>query len=112
MLRAFKYRLYPTKEQEILLAKTFGSCRYVYNWALSTKIEAYKTGKTSISCIALINRMKSELKAKYEWLNETNSQSLQSSIRNLDTAYSNFFRDVHHIGFPKFKSKKNNQSFQ
>ena len=112
MLRAYKYRIYPTEEQKVLLAKTFGCCRFVYNWALNLKIEAYRQEKKSIGNIELTNRMKSKLKAEHEWLGEVNSQALQSSLRNLDTAYKNFFRDTHAVGFPKFKSRKNHQSFQ
>ena len=112
MLRAYKYRIYPTEEQKVLLAKTFGCCRFVYNWALNLKIEAYRQEKKSIANIELTNRMKSKLKAEHEWLGEVNSQALQSSLRNLDTAYKNFFRDTHAVGFPKFKSRKNHQSFQ
>ena len=111
MLRAYKYRIYPSDEQKVLFAKTFGCCRFVYNWALNLKIEAYKNGKESLSNVYLTNRMKSELKQENEWLKEVNSQSLQSSLRNLDTAYKNFFRDKK-VGFPNFKSRKNHQSFQ
>ena len=56
--------------------------------------------------------MKRELKTEHEWLGEVNSQALQSALRNLDTAYKNFFRDTHAIGLPRFKSRKNRQSFQ
>ena len=48
MLRTYKYRIYPTEEQKLLLAKTFGCCRFVYNWALNLKIEAYKQEKNSV----------------------------------------------------------------
>lgn len=106
MLRAYKYRIYPTEEQKVLLAKTFGCCRFVYNWALNLKIEVYKQEKKSIGNVELTNRMRSELKTEHEWLGEVNSQALQSALRNLDTAYKNFFRDTHAVGFPKFKSRK------
>ena len=112
MLRAYKYRIYPTEEQKVLLAKTFGCCRFVYNWALNLKIEVYKQEKKSIGNVELTNRMRSELKTEHEWLGEVNSQALQSALRNLDTAYKNFFRDTHAVGFPKFKSRKQKQSFQ
>lgn len=112
MLRAYKYRIYPTEEQKVLLAKTFGCCRFVYNWALKMKIEAYKQEKKSIGNVELTNRMKRELKTEYEWLGEVNSQSLQSALRNLDAAFKNFFRDTHAVGFPKLKNKKDRQSFQ
>ena len=112
MLRAYKYRVYPTDEQKVLFAKTFGCCRFVYNWALALKIEAYKERKKTLKNVFLTNLMKSELKAEHEWLSEVNSQSLQSALRNLDTAYSNFFRNTKAVGFPRFKSRKNQQSFQ
>ena len=112
MLRAYKYRIYPTDDQKVLLAKTFGCCRFVYNWALNMKITAYKERKETFGNVYLTNLMKSELKAEHEWLAEVNSQSLQSALRNLDTAYRNFFRDTHAVGFPRFKSRKDRQSFQ
>ena len=111
MLRAYKYRIYPTDEQKVLFAKTFGCCRFVYNWALNLKITAYRERKETLGIVLLTNLMKSELKTEYKWLSEVNSQSLQSSLRNLDTAYTNFFRNTKAVGFPKFKSRKSRQSF-
>lgn len=111
MLRAYRYRIYPTDEQKVLFAKTFGCCRFVYNWALNLKITAYQERKETLGNVYLTNLMKSELKAEYEWLSDVNSQSLQSALRNLDTAYTNFFRNTKAIGFPKFKSRKDRQSF-
>lgn len=111
MLRAYKYRIYPTDEQKVLFAKTFGCCRFVYNWALNLKITAYKERKETLGNVYLTNLMKSELKVEHEWLSEVNSQSLQSSLRNLDTAYTNFFRNTKAVGFPRFKSRKEKQSF-
>ena len=112
MLRAYKYRIYPTEEQKVLFAKTFGCCRFVYNWALSLKIEAYQERKATLGNVYLTNLLKSELKAQHEWLSEVNSQSLQSALRNLDAAYKNFFRNTKAVGFPRFKSRKSRQSFQ
>ena len=112
MLRAYKYRIYPTEEQKVLLAKTFGCCRFVYNWALNLKIEAYRQEKKTIAYKEVQDRMVNELKKDNQWLTEVNSQALLNSIRNLDTAYKNFFRDTHAVGFPRFKSRKNRQSFQ
>ena len=112
MLRAYKYRIYPTEEQKVLFAKTFGCCRIVYNWALNLKIEAYKQDKKSVAYKEVQDRMVNELKKENQWLTEVNSQALLNSIRNLDTAYKNFFRDPHAVGFPKFKSRKSKQSFQ
>lgn len=111
MLRAYKYRIYPTDEQKVLFAKTFGCCRFVYNWALNLKITAYKEHKETLANVYLTNLMKSELKAEHEWLSEVNSQSLQNALRNLDTAYTNFFRNTKAVGFPRFKSRKDRQSF-
>ena len=111
MLRAYKYRIYPTDEQKVLFAKTFGCCRFVYNWALNLKITAYNEHKETLGNVYLTNLMKSELKAEHEWLSEVNSQSLQSALRNLNTAYTNFFRNTKAVGFPRFKSRKDRQSF-
>lgn len=112
MLRAYKYRIYPTEEQKVLFAKTFGCCRFVYNWALNLKIEAYKQDKKSVAYKEVQDRMVNELKKENQWLTEVNSQALLNSIHNLDTAYKNFFRDTHAVGFPKYKSRKSKQSFQ
>ncbi len=103
VLKSFKYRLYPNKEQEIILAKHFGCVRYIYNWALSTKIEKYKTEKKTENFISLGNKLP-ELKKELKWLKEVNSQSLQSSLKNVDNAFKRFFKEKK--GFPKFKSKK------
>ena len=112
MLRAYKYRIYPTEDQKVFLAKTFGCCRFVYNWALNLKIEAYRQEKRSVAYKEVQDRLVKELKKKNQWLAEVNSQALLNSIRNLDIAYKNFFRDTHAVGFPRFKSRKNRQSFQ
>lgn len=75
------------------------------------KITAYKERKETLGNVYLTNLMKSELKAEHEWRSEVNSQSLQSALRNLDTAYTNFFRNTKAVGFPRFKSRKDRQSF-
>jgi putative transposase len=111
ILRAYKYRIYPTKEQEVFLVKHFGCSRWVYNYALDKKIKTYQTTKKSLSRFT-IQKDLPELKKAEEtkWLKEVNSQSLQASLENLDKAFTKFFRDKK--GFPKFKSKHNNrQSF-
>lgn len=109
MLKAYKYRIYPTEEQEVLFAKTFGCVRVVYNWGLDIKSNLYKESQESIGLVALTNRMVSELKAENQWMKEVNSQSLQMSLRNLDTAFKNFFKK--NWKYPKFKSKHSRQSF-
>lgn len=78
---------------------------------MNLKITAYKERKETLGNVYLTNLMKSELKVEHEWLSEVNSQSLQSSLRNLDTAYTNFFRNTKAVGFPRFKSRKDKQSF-
>ena len=110
-IRSYKFRIYPTQTQKVLLAKTFGSVRFVYNRILAIKEAAYEKDKKSLSISKLDSEIKI-LKTKEEtkWLREVNSQSLQSSLRNLDAAYTGFFRKTN--GFPKFKSKFDNQRFQ
>lgn len=111
ILKAFKYRIYPTVKQEILLAKHFGCARFIYNWGLNLKITHYKQTKKSISKNSIIKEItKLKQQAETSWLQEVNSQSLQQSILNLDIAFTNFFKK--RSSFPKFKSKKNKQSFQ
>ena len=106
MEKAYKYRIYPSKRQKELLAKTFGSCRYVYNHYLAMKIDLYKDSKKSMSyyqCCSDLTSLKKEL----EWLKEVDSTALQSSLKDLDMAYQKFFKE--HSGFPKFKSKKTHE---
>ena len=107
MYKAFKYRLYPNQEQEVLLSKHFGHCRFLWNLALETKTYAYLSAKVNYSRFDLQKQLV-ELKKECEWLKEVNSQSLQSVLQNLDLAYKKFFKGS---GFPKFKSKNNKQSF-
>ena len=100
--KAYKYRLYPNKEQEILLAKTFGCVRFIYNKMLSDKIEHYKETKEKL------NNTPAQYKKEFEWLNEVDSLALANAQMNLQTAYNNFFRSPK-VGFPKFKSRKRNR---
>ena len=101
MLRAYKFRLYPDTEQKIYFAKVFGCTRLVYNLMLSDKIKAYKeTGKNVTFTPAMY-------KKDYPFLKEVDSLALANAQMNLQSAYSNFFRDKS-VGFPKYKSKKDN----
>ena len=111
ILKAFKYELFPNEEQQIKLNKTFGCVRFVYNWGLNEKSKAYSTDKVNINCFELINRL-TELKKQeeYIWLKEIHSQPLQMALRNLDNAFTNFFKK--RAKFPNFKKKSRNQSFQ
>lgn len=104
MLKAYKYRIYPTKEQEESFFQHFGACRFVYNWALENKIKSYEQNGKSVSRFTL-NKMITELKEEHTWLKDVNSQSLQGATLNLENAFTKFFREKK--GFPKFKSKKN-----
>jgi len=112
MLKAYKYRLYPTKSQQVLLNKHLGATRWLYNYGLNKKIKAYTKDNITISRFDLQAELPLLKRTEeYGWLSEINSLSLQAVLRNLDTAYKNFFRKKK--GFPKFKSKKSNrQSFQ
>ncbi|MFA5067457.1 MAG: RNA-guided endonuclease TnpB family protein [Candidatus Izemoplasmatales bacterium] len=107
MLKAYKYRIFPSEEQKNLLANIFGQVRFVYNLGLETKIAAYAGNKVNLNCFDL-NKQIAELKEDLVWLKESPSQALQASLRNLDNAYTNFFRGK---GFPKFKNKHGKQSF-
>lgn len=108
MLKAFKYKINPTKEQSILLNKHIGASRFVYNIALEVKQMAWAGNKVNLSCFALHSQLK-DLKTECEWLKEINSQSLQQSITNLDKAYTAFFKGQN--SFPKFKKKSDGGSF-
>ena len=100
--RAYKFRIYPTKEQEILLNKTFGCVRFIFNKMLGDKIEHYKETKKKL------NNTPAQYKKEYEWLKEVDSLALANAQLNLHTAYNNFFRSPK-VGFPKFKSRKKNK---
>lgn len=100
MLKAYKYRLYPDKEQEEYFAKCFGCVRFIYNRMLSDKIEYYKETKQKL------NNTPAQYKKEFPWLKEVDSLALANAQMNLQTAYNNFFKRQE-VGFPKFKSKKN-----
>lgn len=91
MEKAFKYRIYPNREQRILLAKTFGCTRFVYNHYLAKRKDAYEKDGITLNYSACAKDLVS-LKKEYEWLKEVDSIALQSSVKNLDAAYINFFR--------------------
>ena len=100
MLKAYKYRLYPNKEQQEYFAKCFGCTRFIYNKMLVDKIEYYKeTGE-------MLKNTPAQYKKEFEWLKEVDSLALANAQMNLQSAYNNFFKRPE-VGFPKFKSKKN-----
>lgn len=108
--KTYRFRLFPTAEQEILLAKHFGCTRYVYNHFLNERKEQYQADKKSDNYYkqaATLTKLKKEEDTK--WLKEVNSQTLQFALRSLDTAFLNFFRG--NAQFPKFKSRKHKNTF-
>lgn len=107
ILKAYKYRIYPTKEQEIQLSKTFGCCRFVFNQMLAKRIELYKTEKKSMSKMDCNNYVNQVLKKEFVWLKEVDKFALTNSVYAMDNAYQKFFKE--HTGFPKFKSKRNHR---
>ena len=104
-LKAYKFRIYPTEEQEIFFARSFGCVRKVYNLMLDDRMKAYEETKNDSS-----KKMSFPTPAKYKkefpFLKEVDSLALANAQLNLDKAYKNFFRDKS-VGFPRFKSKKN-----
>ncbi len=106
----YKFRLDPTEEQQVLLNKHFGSVRWIYNYFLNQRKEEYLNNKKSITYnqqSSFLTQLKKTEETK--WLNEINSQALQYSLKCLDQAYQGFFNK--RTQFPKFKSKRNKNSF-
>ncbi|MCQ4922144.1 transposase [Tissierella carlieri] len=111
IIKGYKYGIYPTEEQKLQINKTFGCCRFVYNYFLAIRIELYKTEQKSLfynKCSDILTQLKKEK----EWLKESDKFALQNSLKDLDSAYKNFFKEIKksnsNQGFPKFKSKRNN----
>ena len=99
MMIAYKYRLYPNKEQREYFSKCFGCVRFIYNRMLSDKIEYYKETKKKL------NNTPAQYKTEFPWLKEVDSLALANAQLNLQSAYNNFFSRPG-VGFPKYKSKK------
>lgn len=110
MLRAIKIRLYPNKEQELKLNKVLGCYRFVYNQMLALKQQEYNDNKKSLGLTDLSTYFHGTLlkDEQYAWLKEQNTKVMKQSIRQMLSAYDRFFKQ--HSGFPKFKSKKDEQS--
>jgi putative transposase len=102
--KAFKFRIYPNKIQVTLIAKTFGCVRFVYNYFLSQRNEMYQVEQKSTTYVNQSKEL-TVLKKELIWLKEVDSVSLQSALKNVDTAFKNFFSK--RTKFPKFKSKRN-----
>ncbi|MGO5332980.1 IS200/IS605 family element RNA-guided endonuclease TnpB [Enterococcus cecorum] len=104
-LKAYKFRIYPTEEQEIFFAKTFGCVRKVYNLMLNDRKKAYEEVKNDPSK-KMTFPTPTKYKKEFPFLKEVDSLALANAQLHLDKAYKNFFRDKS-VGFPRFKSKKN-----
>lgn len=107
MIISYKYRIYPNKSQKEYFEKQFGMCRFIYNYCLDLQIKEYSQSKSKIHKYELqkkITLLKKE--EKYNWLKDSNSQSLNAETEHLESAYTNFFNSKK--GFPKFKAKRNN----
>jgi putative transposase len=111
MLKSYKYKIIPDEDQKVLLNKHFGSIRFIYNHFLNERKQEYETNKQTINyydnCKSLTELKRQE---EYSWLNEINSQSLQTSLKGLDDAYNGFFKK--RTKFPRFKSKHSKNSFK
>ena len=109
MNKSFKVRIYPTREQQVLLGNTFGANRFVYNYFLNLKSKLYEFYKINLS-FADSSKVLTELKKTKTWLKEVDSKSLQQTLRDLDTAYQNFFSGQSR--YPKFKKKQDKNSYR
>lgn len=109
MLKAYKYRIYPTDSQKETLAKFFGASRFIYNLGLETKIAAWTSAKKNVTCFDLMKQLTELKHTDCQWLNECSVPALQQSLRVLDNAYTRFFKGG---GFPKFKKRSGRQSIR
>ncbi|MBT2509855.1 transposase [Streptomyces sp. ISL-98] len=113
----YSFRIDPSPGQHLTLARTFGCARVVYNDALAARKAAYAADKSRIPTGELARRVITQAKKTPErsWLAEVSVDALQSSLRDLDTAYANFFASVtgkrrgRRVGLPVFKSKRENR---
>ncbi|NFO24255.1 transposase, partial [Clostridium botulinum] len=92
MLKAYKYRIYPNKEQRLYLAKTFGCTRFIYNKMLLDRIKSYEENK-DLDIKKVKYPTPAQYKKEFTWLKEVDSLALANAQMNLDKAYKNFFRD-------------------
>lgn len=111
--KAYKFRIYPTKEQETFFSKHFGCTRFIYNYLLSIRSDAWKNEKKNISGFEA-KKMISPLKKtdEFSWLKEVNSQSLQEAALDLEKGFKRFFKKVSGAGYPQFKKKGRKDSFK
>jgi putative transposase len=116
-LCAYKYRIYPTEEQQVLLSKTFGCKRMIYNYYLEVQQTRFKNKEPLLSHFD-INRDITKLKKEKEWLREVDSNALLAAAADLWSAFNNFFKSIKgrrkgpKVSPPKFKTKKSRQSYR
>ena len=108
MNKSFKIRIYPNKEQKILINKTFGCTRFIYNFMLNLKQKLYRNFNINLSYNNM-SKILTELKRHKLWLCEVDAVALQQCLKNLDNAYQKFFNGN---GYPKFKSKRDKNSYR
>lgn len=108
MNKNFKVRIYLTEEQQALIEKTFGCKRYIYNFMLNLKQKLYEFFKINLTYNHMC-KILTELKKQKSWLYEVDAVALQQCLRDLDTAYINFFNGA---GYPNFKSKRGKNSYR
>lgn len=110
--KGIRVRLYPTEEQEVLIDKTIGCCRFVHNQTLADCNKSYEqTQHFPLGKERSANLV--PLKDEYRFLKDVSAVALQQSLRDLEAALNNFFKNRNHFGFPKFKSKHSRkQSFR
>jgi putative transposase len=107
--RAYKYRIYPNSQQRDKLSQQFGGCRFVYNYFLRRRIDTYaETGKGLTYHDTALQLTELKKQTDYNWLKDMDSQAAQQALRDLDTAYSNFFNK--RAKFPNFKKKRGKQT--
>ena len=107
--KSFKVRIYPNQEQQVLIDKTFGCTRFIYNFMLNLKQKLYEYHNISLGFYDL-SKILTELKKHKVWLKEVDKWSLQNALKDLDSAYQKFFSGGGGGGFPKFKSKKRDKN--
>ena len=109
-IRGYKYRAYPNKKQKEFFEKTFGCCRFVYNYYMERRQSLWREWHDTLRYNDMCKDLSSVLKGEYVWLREADSIALQQSLRHLDRAYDNFFKK--RSAYPNFKSKRYKQSYR
>ena len=105
MIQAYRYKILPDAQQKVVLSNFFGCARFIYNWGLNIKTKEYETSKKSVSYNQLAKELTQIKKEeRYSWLNDVTVESLQQSLRNLETAFSKFFKKE--AEYPQKKKKR------